>query len=111
MTFSDHVSTFSDVATANWHICWKMAVRRNKDCELVYFTTQCRGVKFYHFRDGGVDFGDKLAFVRKPHHFKDPNCVEVRVVSRGRSLQLGHVAAEAAEWLSPLLIGPFRITG
>ena len=74
-------------------------MRRHKDCELVYFTTQCRGVKFYHFRDGGVDFGDKLAFVRKPHHFKDPNCVEVRVVSRGRSLQLGHVAAEAAEWL------------
>ena len=24
---------------------------------------------------------------------------------------LGHIAKEAAEWLSPMLLGPFRITG
>ena len=53
--------------------------------------------------------------MRKPNHFKDPNCVEVRVFrdfnGRRTSVKLGHVAAEAAEWLSPLLLGPFRITG
>ena len=25
--------------------------------------------------------------------------------------KLGHIAAEAAEWLSPMLLGPFQIKG
>ena len=84
-----------------------MAARSSDISELVFFTTECRGVKFYSLRDGGVDCGDELSFVRRPHHSKDPNCIEVRV----RSQKLGHVATEAAEWLSPMLLGPFRVTG
>ena len=92
-----------------------MTARNRELSPLVFFTTQCQGVKFYSFSDGGVEFGDDVIFMRKPNHFKDPNCVEVRVIrdfnGRRTSVKLGHVAAEAAEWLSPLLLGPFRITG
>ena len=76
--------------------------------ELAFFVTQCRGIKFYDL-DGGssVKFGSKVRFVRRPYHPKDSNCVEVLVGGK----KLGHLAAEAAEWLSPLLLGPFAITG
>ena len=39
--------------------------------------------------------------------------MEARVAGFGgeRCAKLGHVAAKAAEWLSPLLLGPFQISG
>ena len=52
-------------------------------------------------------FGSKVCFVRRPYHPKDRNCVEALVGGK----KLGNVAAEAEEWLSPLLLGPFTITG
>ena len=99
-------------------LCTQTTKMTAQNCELsalVFFTTQCWGVKFYSFPDGGMEFGDKLIFMRKPNHFKDPNCIEVRVIrdisGRRTLIKLGHVAAEAAEWLSPLFLGPFCITG
>ena len=57
---------------------------------------------------GCVRQGDRIIFVREPHNPWDSNCVAV--FSRGGTM-LGHIAKEAAEWLSPMLLGPFRITG
>ena len=58
-------------------------------------------MKFYSFPDNGVEFGNELIFKRKPNHFKDPNCIEVRVIwvinGWQTSVKLGHVAAEAAD--------------
>lgn len=71
--------------------------------ELAFFVTQCWGVKFYDLADGsGMKFGSKVHFVRKPYHPKDSNCVEAMVGGKN----IGHVAAEAHKWLSPLLLGP-----
>ena len=46
----------------------KMTAWNHEFSALLFFTTQCWGVKFYSFPDGGVEFGDKLVFVRKPNH-------------------------------------------
>ena len=79
-----------------------------QDSELAFFVTQCHGVKFYDLAGGsGMKFGSKVRFVRTPYHPKDRTCVEALVGGK----KLGNVAAEAAEWLSPLLLGPFTITG
>ena len=83
---------------------------------LAFFVTECRGVKFYDFKGHHLEFGTPLAFKRNPFHPKDANCVEVLVVGerrrgRGRGYKLGHVRADAAEWLSSLLTGPFEVTG
>ena len=80
---------------------------------LAFFVTECRGVKFYDFKRHHLEFGTKLRFVRQPFHPKDANCVEVLVMGKPgrRGYKLGHVQAEAAEWLSQLLTGPFHITG
>jgi len=79
--------------------------------ELVLFTAQCRGVKFYSLAETEAEFGSEVEFVRRPFHSKDSNCVEVRVKVKGRYKILGHLAAEAAEWLSPMLLGSFCIYG
>ena len=91
-----------------------MAVNNVEAIALAFFITECRRVKFYDFKDDKLGFGTELLFVRRPYmyHPKDANCVEVMVVKRCRQhCKLGHVKAEAAEWLSPLLAGPFTITG
>ena len=78
------------------------------DSLLALFSCQCRGIKFYDLSDVSVRQGDRIIFVREPHNPWDSNCVAV--FSRGGTM-LGHIAKEAAEWLSPMLLGPFRITG
>ena len=89
-----------------------MAVNNVEAIALAFFVTESHGVKFYNFRDDKLGFGTELSFVRRPYHPKDANCVEVMVVKRCRQhCKLGHVKAEAAQWLSPLLTGPFTITG
>lgn len=78
--------------------------------ELTFFRTQCRGVKFYSLKEEAVHFWSKAYLVRKPFNVKDPNCVEVQVrCSDGHVKMLGHITKEAAEWLSPMLLGPFTI--
>ena len=57
-----------------------------------------RGVKFYELAGGGGWFWERGKVVRDPNNFFDDNCVEV--VVRGR--KLGHLAREAAEFVSPL---------
>ena len=52
-----------------------------------------------------------MEFVRRPDNPYDGNCVDVRIVCRGRSLLLGHLAADVAEQLSPLLLGTFQVSG
>ena len=89
-----------------------MAVNGVKAIALAFFVTECRGVMFYDIKDGKLDFETEFSFVRRSCHPQDPNCVEVMVVKRRpQHCKLGHVKAEAAEWLSPLLTGPFTITG
>ena len=81
--------------------------------ELALFTVQCRGVKFYSLAETGAEFGSEVEFVRRTSLPKDSNCVEVgvKVKVKGRYKMLGQLAAEAAEWLSPMLLGSFRIYG
>ena len=76
-------------------------------CDLAFFSCECRGVKFYGLSNADELFGSQVTFKRNPDHFKDPNCVEVMVAK----CKLGHIAAEAAEWLSPMLLGQFKIKG
>jgi len=52
--------------------------------------------------------GVLVDFARRLDNCRDRNCVEVRVAGVG--VKLGHAAAEAAEWFSPLLLGPFQIS-
>ena len=66
------------------------------------------GIKFYDLLDVSVSQGDRISLVREPYNARDSNCVAV--FSRGRTM-LGHIAKEVAEWVSPMLLGPFRITG
>ena len=75
---------------------------------LAFFSCQCRGIKFYDLSDIGARQGDGVVLVREPHNPRDSNSVAVFL--RGGAM-LGHVAKEAAKWLSPMLLGPFRITG
>ncbi len=75
---------------------------------LAFFGCQCRGIKFYEWGEASSEVSRLLYFRRDPGNFHDSNCVEVRVKA---GWKLGHVAKEAAEWLSPLLLGPFRIFG
>ena len=72
--------------------------------DLAFFSCECRGVKFYGLSDADELFGSQVAFTRNPGHHKDPNCVEVMVKQPGNIYyKLGHITAEAAEWLSPML--------
>ena len=64
-------------------------------------------IKFYNLLDVGARQGDGVILVREPHNPWDSNCVVVFL--RGGAM-LGHVAKEVAEWLSPMLLGPFCIT-
>lgn len=75
---------------------------------LAFFGCQCHGIKFYEWEEAGRDVIRPLRFQRDPSNRHDSNCVEVMVET---SWKLGHVAKEAAQWLSPLLLGPFRIRG
>ena len=77
------------------------------------FHCQCRGVKFYDLRSTGAEWGTKLDLVKEPDNPYDPLCVAAWVPgipgergAGGRPLMLGHVAKEAARWLSPLLLVP-----
>ena len=73
---------------------------------------QCRGVKFYNLPKRKKWLTRELRFKRCPGNVHDANCVEVYYESKpGVWLKLGNVAREIAEWLSPLMMGPFHITG
>ena len=80
---------------------------------LASFQMQVRGVKFYSLTECGTTRGILVKFVRRPDNCRDKNCVEARVAGVGseRCTKLSHVAAKAAEWLSPLLLDPFQISG
>ncbi len=75
---------------------------------LAFFGCQCRGIKFYQWGVASSEVARPISFRRDPANPRDVNCVEVLVDS---GWKLGHVAKEAAQWLSPLLLGPFRIRG
>ena len=82
--------------------------------DLAFFTCVCRGVKFYDAGVGGplLPLSTRLAFKREPGNLYDPNAVLVFVVGSGGTLTcLGHVDKEAARWLSPLLLGPYTVSG
>ena len=70
---------------------------------------QCCGVKFYSAIKSRGWLCKDMSLRRWPHNPYDRNCVEV-IRSEGGT-KLGHVDRAAAEWLSPLLKGPFKMTG
>ena len=70
---------------------------------LASFVVQVRGVMFYELHTCGAALGDRVILVRRPDDRHDANCVEVRLACSPRSYMLGHVAAEVAAHLSPLL--------
>ena len=80
---------------------------------LASFQMQVRGVKCYSLSECGTTQRILVKFVRRLDNCRDKNCVEARVAGFGgeQCTKLGHVAAEAPEWLSPLLLGPFQISG
>ena len=80
---------------------------------LASFQTQVRGVKFYSLSECGTTQRVLVKFVRRLDNCGDKNYVEARIARFGgeRCAKLGHVAAKAPEWLSPLLLGPFQISG
>ena len=75
---------------------------------LAFFVYQCRGVQFYDFKDGEIRYGMEatLHIIESIH---DPNCIMVFVKQGGSFMKLGHIAAEVAEYLHPLL-SYYRIT-
>ena len=69
-------------------------------------------MKFCGLSDAGELFGSRVTFARNSNHPIDPNCVGVMVIKQeGNHHKLGHIAAEAAKWLSAMLLGPFDIKG
>ena len=54
--------------------------------DLVFFSCECRGVKFYGLSNAGELFGSQVTFTRNPDHHKDPNCVEVMVVKQPENI-------------------------
>ena len=51
----------------------------------------------------GASQGDRVVLVRRPDNRYDVNCMDVRVVCGHLSYMLGHLAAEVAAHVSPLL--------
>ena len=73
---------------------------------LAFFPCQSRGIKFYDLSEIGAREGDGVILVREPHNTQDSNCVAMFL--HGGAM-LGHVAKEVAEWLFPMLLGPFHL--
>ena len=80
------------------------------DSLLAFFSCQVRGIKFYDLSNIGAREGERVFLEREPSNPHHPNCVGVFLGGGGGRRMLGHVARQAAEWLSPMLLGPFRIT-
>ena len=73
---------------------------------------QCREVKFYNLPKRKKWLTGELRFKHYPGNVHDANCAEVYYESKpGVWLKLDNVVREIAEWLSPLIMGPFHITG
>ena len=70
---------------------------------LASLVAEVRGVMFYELQECGASWGDRVTLVRRPDDHHDVNCVDVRFVCGMRSFLLGHLAAEVAAYLSPLL--------
>ena len=70
---------------------------------LASFVAQVRGVMFYGLQLYGARQGEHVVLVRRPNNPYDSNCLEVRLVRSRISFVLGHLAAEVAVHLSPLL--------
>ena len=73
-------------------------------------------MKFYNTGIGGrlAPLSSRLVFKRESDNVHDQNAVLVYVVGlEGELISLGHVAKEAARWLSPLLmdLGPYVVSG
>ena len=74
-------------------------------------------VKFYDLAEVGVKYGSVAELEREPDNPHDPNCVAVFIplhasssCYEGRKV-LGHIAREAAPYLSQLLEYAFRYSG
>ncbi len=73
---------------------------------LAHFDVQVRGMRLYEVRRGECVVGATVNLRRDPGNPYDPNCVEVY---QG-GLKLGHIARQAAKWVSELLAS-YRLTG
>ena len=74
---------------------------------LASFVAQCRGLMFYELQVCRATRGDRVFFVRRPDDRHNANSLEVRIACDHRSYMLGHLAAEVAAHLVPLLCDHF----
>ena len=80
-------------------------VFQHGDVSLSCFKAQW--IKFYNLAEVGVEVGGRVLFRWNPYHFKDKNCVEVRLAARSAMM----LAAEVAKLLSLLLLRRLSISG
>ena len=69
--------------------------------QLVSFSSQVRGIKFYNFSSGNISVGSSLTFDLEPGNRYDDDCIAVW--TRSPRAMLGHLARENASRLAPLL--------
>ena len=83
----------------------------DEPCMLAFFCCEVAGVRLNQLGRRELRVFDEVYFVREPTNPYDSNSVLVKTVIRGRHIVLGHVAREAARWLSPLLLASFEACG
>ena len=76
---------------------------------LVFIACQCRGIKFYTLGSVEVNYGTRAVLNRVENAY-DSNCIGVFVPDNSlQLLKIGHVSAEVANYLHPILTS-YRIT-
>ena len=79
--------------------------------ELASFSSQARGIKFYDVATTDINVGDHLIFLQETDNLWDMNCICLMISQAAGLKTLGHLAREAASYLSPLISAGFQATG
>ena len=80
-----------------------MATSSEDWCDLAYFSCDIVGVKLYDTQRITLPFFHRLYLEREPSNPYDSNAVLVTAMYGGRRVTVGHVAKEAARYISVLL--------
>ena len=88
-----------------------MAISRTeRSLKLAQFITQAKGIRLYEVDCSRVQVGMTVILRRSPSRY-DINAVDLLVTSLHGNLFFGHLAKEAAQFISPLLLKEFNVTG
>ena len=77
---------------------------------LAQFTTQAKGIRLYEVDCNRVRVGMTVMLRRNPSRY-DYNAVDLIITSLQENLFFGHLAKDAARFISLLLSEGFHITG